>query len=93
MLFGCDQVVDMEKALDASAGATPARSIVEGLADKFTYVFLCFVSYSHHLNVSDCAWRQLLTWKEMYVSSFLIVCIVSCFDHSWHVTAFFVEVY
>lgn len=55
MLFGCDQVVDMEKALDASAGATPARSIVEGLADKFTYVFLCFISYSHLLNVSNCA--------------------------------------
>lgn len=30
------QVADMEKALDASAGATPARSIVEGLAEKFT---------------------------------------------------------
>lgn len=39
----------MEKALDASSGATPARSVVEALADKFTYAH-CLLEEFHSLS-------------------------------------------
>lgn len=48
----------MEKALDASSGATPARSIVEALADKFTN--------SSDRNGREVQWKQvcfLFTWS------------------------------
>lgn len=50
-LVGQYQVADMEKALDASSGATPARSIVEALADKFTN--------SSERNGREVQWKQV----------------------------------
>lgn len=35
-LVGDYQVAAMERALEDAAGATPARSVVEGLAEQFT---------------------------------------------------------
>lgn len=48
------EVADMEKALDASAGATPARSIVEGLAEKFT----------SERNGREVQWKQVWNWFQ-----------------------------
>ncbi|KAG0584145.1 hypothetical protein KC19_3G188900 [Ceratodon purpureus] len=55
--FTAGEIKAMENALDDAAGATPARSVVEGLAEQFT-------NSPDRVNQRAVSWKQVWNWFQ-----------------------------